>query len=150
MHLLYVRIICTVTLFIISGIFFLLPLFIKKLLINKKKLFETITNILNCLSSGIFFGVITLDLWPAALEQFREEAIERKIESKFPYAELCTGVGFFLIYMIEKFHEYPSNLHFSEKKNLLQLFFLVKIFLSIKKMIKKRGVIMDTKKMSNQ
>jgi hypothetical protein len=109
MDQLYIRIICMVILFLISGIFFLLPLFIKKILIKRKKIFDTITSILNCLSSGIFFGIITLDLWPAAIEEFKQEAEMRKIEIKFPIAELCTGLGFFLIYMIEEFQEYFSN-----------------------------------------
>ena len=98
-----------ITIFLISGLCFLLPIFIKKCLIKRENLFNKITSVLNCLSSGIFFGIITLDLWPAAIEEFNSEIEERKIEQKFPLAVLCTGLGFFLIYLVEEFHEYFSN-----------------------------------------
>jgi hypothetical protein len=109
MYQLYIRIICMIILFLISGVCFLLPSFVKKCLIKRENLFNKITSVLNCLSSGIFFGIITLDLWPAAIEEFNFEIEERKIEINFPMAELCIGFGFFLIFLIEEFHEYLSK-----------------------------------------
>ena len=81
----------------------MLPLFIKKMLHKRRHVFDMITKILNCVSSGIFFGIITLDLWPAAIEEFNEEILERKIEINFPIAQVLIGFGFFLIFMIEEF-----------------------------------------------
>ena len=87
-----------------------MPIFIKKCLIKNKSIFDKINGVLNCLSSGIFFGIITLDLWPAAIEEFRVEIKARNFEPKFPFAELCIGIGFFFVLIVEEFHQYLGKI----------------------------------------
>lgn len=95
-----------VAIFFASGFFFFIPFIIQKFLLKRKRAFEITKNVLNALSSGIFFGIITLDLWPAALEEFAEELEAHQIVIKFPISELCIAIGFFIIFIIEEFQDY--------------------------------------------
>lgn len=115
MHLFYVRIICLVIVFLISAFFFCLPILVNKFLSRRERRLELLTNILNCIASGVFFGTLTLNVWPSAITEFKEVLEARSIEIEYPLACLLIACGFFLIVIIEDICHYASKFFFNKK-----------------------------------
>ena len=106
MNLTYVRLICMISMLLISMVSILLPVFIENAIKKRKRYFDLLTNTLNCLSSGIFFGMLTLDLWPSAMGSLvNEEDGKRYVDTQFPIESFSIAVGFFIIFLIEQFQD---------------------------------------------
>ncbi|XP_062588181.1 zinc transporter ZIP1-like [Saccostrea cucullata] len=86
-------------LFFVTFLIGLLPLAMLKLfekkLASQSKLKKWI-GVLNCFAGGVFFGTAILHLLPESVEMFEES-----VSFDYPIAEALTGVGFFLILLIE-------------------------------------------------
>ena len=107
-----------VIVFILSAIFFCLPLVLRKFLKKNEQQMARLTSILNCLSGGVFFGTLTLNVWPSAIHEFSHVLEELSISIEYPLASLLITVGFFLIVIIEDLCEYLDSKN-SSNKNLI-------------------------------
>ena len=146
----YVRVKCMVSIFLVNLFSLLLPIFIENAIKKRKRHFDLLTNTLNCLSSGIFFGTITLDLWPAAMETLTNETDHTRItNTQFPVESFSIGLGFFLIFILEQVLNNHSHVHNSSntnsnsKKNI----FIIIISLSAHSFFD--GLILGTKSTEN-
>ncbi|CAD5215787.1 unnamed protein product [Bursaphelenchus xylophilus] len=107
MEFLTLKIILLVFMGIVPFVFALIPLQLYKVLVKSKgrlgKNAETTISLLSCFCGGVILGVCLIEMLPDAREDWEKAKGYMEYESDYPYVELLTGVGFFIVYFVEEF-----------------------------------------------
>ncbi|KAI6228058.1 Metal cation transporter, ZIP family [Aphelenchoides besseyi] len=100
------KLILLVFMFLVAFVFGLMPLKLHAHLTKNKgrigRRSQIALSLLSCFCGGVILGVCLLELLPEARESL--EKIEAKLNWKagYPYVELFTGVGLFIVYLVEE------------------------------------------------
>lgn len=63
----------------------------------------TALSLLSCFCGGVILGVCLIELIPEARENWEQALKQLDWHSDYPYVELFTGCGFFIVYFVEEF-----------------------------------------------
>lgn len=72
---------------------------------NKGQLGRTssiIISLISCFCGGVILGVCLLEMLPETNESFEELKRKTGWHSNYPYVELFTGIGLFVVYLAEE------------------------------------------------
>ncbi|CAD5211436.1 unnamed protein product [Bursaphelenchus okinawaensis] len=107
MDVLTLKIILLVFMAIVPFVFSLIPIQLFKVLTKSKgrlgKNATTTISLLSCFCGGVILGVCLIEMLPDAREDWEKARELLGYNSEYPYVELLTGVGFFIVYFVEQF-----------------------------------------------